>query len=672
MRRVQIAAIVAVAILSGCGGSNSTGYGTLPPPHFRPSPASTPIPAETPTPSGSVVRFTILIPGKHRARKHRGPRPKFISPATQAVGISVNSALAQYFNESCNQGSCQIQVQINAPLGNDTFALTTWDGTVGPSGPNGSQNELGQASTSANVGPGLTQISVTIAGLPATATLVLSASSAPHPAATSDITVTAQDADGYPITGNYGSPVTVAASAPTPGVYPPSSFSITNSAVGSSVGPPAVLTLSGTSNGLTQFSAELDPLDDSGAQIGQGEYFSTSCSVNPICMYTAFDTIDTNQNLSFVYGLPGATADVASFGGKMWVAEGLRAATLDASGDITEFPPPGVFTGPPQAPSSFLALVPTAAGLYYSANDSVLPSEPVSIGVLKGSTFTEYPQTFGPTAMDVSTSGSQTTIWGEDGLFIYRIFGAGFRDEDFFSFCSGDPPDEITTRIAGADAFFSANFGADIGYVPVASTAQTKCIGSGNGSIPGSAETPLVTGGQVGGMVVGPDGNVWVTDAVNAKFVRIATSGTIGTQTAFSPPPSFPGLGSAPAWEAVTNGPNGYFYFFDENNNIVGRFNPATQTWAAYTAPVNFVAGIEPMTQNAIAFGPDGNIYVSMPVPAAIEVVNPNGVSFNMQRRPQLMRPVARPRLSGRHRRLPVTRYRFPRGVGPSSRIRRP
>jgi hypothetical protein len=663
MMRGLFAVGVAVLVLGGCGGGSSPPP-MLPPPKFRPSPQATPVPAKSP--SSAVVRFTIVVPARHKAQHlTHGKRPgrsipDFVSPATKSVGISVNSGLAQYFNVDCNQSQCTIQVQINAPLGNDTFALTTWDGTVGPSGPNGSQNQLGQASTNATVVPGLTQVAITIDGLPVTATLSLSATSAPKPSATSDVTVNAQDADGYTITGTYGSPVTVAVSAPTPGVYPPSAFAITNSAVGSSAGPPAVLSLSGTSNGLTQFSAELDPLDNTGAQIGPGAYFTTTCTVNPICMYTAFDTIDTNQNLAFVFNLPGATADVASFGGKMWVAEGLRGATLDASGDITEFPPPGVFTGPPQAPSSLLALVSTPNGLYYSANDSVLPSEPVSIGVLTGSKFTEYPQTFGPTAMDVQSSGSAPVIWGEDGLFVYRIYGGGFRNELFFSLCSGDPPDEITTRIAGPTAFFSANFGADVAWVPAASTAQTKCIGSATGSIPGSAETPLVSGGQVGGMVVGPDGNVWVTDAVNGKFVRFATSGTIGTQTVFSPPPGFPGLGSAPAWEAVTNGPNGYFYFYDENNNIVGRFNPSTQTWAAYTAPVNFAAGLEPMTQNAIAFGPDGNLYISMPVPAGIEVVDTAAVAFDLRRHPQVIHPVRRPLLTGRHRRLPQRRYRKP------------
>jgi hypothetical protein len=66
------------------------------------------------------------------------------------------------------------------------------------------------------------------------------------------------------------------------------------------------------------------------------------------------------------------------------------------------------------------------------------------------------------------------------------------------------------------------------------------------------------------------------------------------------------------------------------------------------------------MTQNAIAFGPDGNLYVSMPVPAAIEVVNANQVPFDLRSHRQRIYPVARPPHLGRHRGAkPKFRYKF-------------
>jgi hypothetical protein len=654
-RRYRLLSLAVIAAVSACGGGGSSmtpGAG---------SHSTLPTPAPTSSPATAKVQFTIVVPARNGRQFHSGLRkPKFISPATQAVGIAVNSGTFAYFNANCPSSPCTIQAEVSAPVGADTFSVTTWDAPIGPGGPNGSQNELASGGASANVGSGLTQVGVTVNGIPASAAIALSASSAPQPMATADVSLTAFDADAYQITGSYSYAVNVGLSAPSPGPYSPAAFALAGSAISGSTSQPAVMTLSGTSNGLTQYSAELYPVDNTGAVIGQGQYFSTQCTVGTACMYTAFDSIDTQQTLNFTFGLPGATSDVASQGGAMWVAEGIRAATVDANGNVTEYPPPGVAGQPPNDPTSFLALAPTANGLYYAAGDSVLPSQPVALGVLSGKTFQEYPESLVPNAMDVTTVGGSTVIWGEDGLFALRYDGGRFQNLLFFQLCSGNNTDETTTRIAGGNAFMSTNFGADVAFVPASTTASSKCIGSGAGSIAGSGENPLTTGGAVGGMTVGSDGNVWVTDSVNAKLIRVATSGTIGAQTVFSPPQSFPGLASQPAWEAITSGSDGQLYFFDENNNVIGRFNPSTQAWAGYTAPVAFAAGAQLMTQNAIAFGPDGNLYVSMPVPAAIEVVNANQVPFDLRSHRQRIYPVARPPHLGRHRGAkPKFRYKF-------------
>lgn len=155
MKRQAIGALLAVSIVfAGCSGKS----GSLPP-----------VTTTKPASKTTMVLFTMHWPRKASAT-HR--KPKYISPSTQSVIISVNSAAnppgpTTFANISSATGNPPTStININAPIGSDDFIIQLYDAqqTAGETAPSG--NLVGQTEVAQTINAGqLNTINATIDGV---------------------------------------------------------------------------------------------------------------------------------------------------------------------------------------------------------------------------------------------------------------------------------------------------------------------------------------------------------------------------------------------------------------------------------------------------------------------------------------------------------------------------
>jgi hypothetical protein len=194
MRGVLVRLVLAlVCTLAGCGGGGPS--------------TSVPPPPPTPTPGPNVpVAFAIVIPAKFGSSQAHAPR--YVSPATQVVQISVNGGAPQTFQVSGGQpctnppsmpgnGTCTV-FGIQAPLGNDTFVVTLLDGA---------NHVLSSGTTQQTILQDVTNtVAVTFNGVAVGLRIALSNAAPPTGVYTRiAVSLTPLDAAGYSIIGAPGS-----------------------------------------------------------------------------------------------------------------------------------------------------------------------------------------------------------------------------------------------------------------------------------------------------------------------------------------------------------------------------------------------------------------------------------------------------------------------------------
>ena len=200
---MRSAAVVAVLALAACGGGGGGGSTASTVPNAHPTAAA--------TPAGPTAQVTLRIDTSTITTSSATRSPKFISPNTQSVTVALQSgAVLANVNitpssPSCVNGTCTIT--LSAPVGSDTFVITTWDG------PGGTGNQLSTATTLVTVVANTTNtIAIALGGVVTSATAILGSSSvqAGTPATVS-VTVAAYDIHNNLIIGpgNYSSPVTL-------------------------------------------------------------------------------------------------------------------------------------------------------------------------------------------------------------------------------------------------------------------------------------------------------------------------------------------------------------------------------------------------------------------------------------------------------------------------------
>ncbi len=205
-----------VLLLSACGGSQQS----LPVTGARPPTGGT-------DKGAAFSRVTVVVklpPGRkatsaireaafsRQASSRRSPL--FISPAISSVTVSVSATGSPTTSVTSNvvcsttpPPSCTVTATILAPVQKqDTFAIVAYDA------PNATGNILSQNSIVYNVPAGATQqLPIVLQGTVASivAVNVSNANPVTGSSATSPVSVTAADADGYVIAGQYTAPITL-------------------------------------------------------------------------------------------------------------------------------------------------------------------------------------------------------------------------------------------------------------------------------------------------------------------------------------------------------------------------------------------------------------------------------------------------------------------------------
>ena len=256
-------AVVLAASAVGCAGTSRSG---LVPPSARPAASAL-----------AATAVTIRVPAAPAAQS---ARPKYISPSTLGVAITVYGALGTpppgptmladlssgsplCTNNPDTSRTCALAVL--APIGNDNFTVTTYDQTPLGSTPRG--NILSTVTLQFVIVAGQTNtIPLTLSGVPAT--IVLSPIGfvvPPNQANTFTFNVNVKDADGNVIIGpgNYTQPIVLAVtgdpnhtlSLSTYSLSSPATSSVTATYNGGSL--PGTATITGSAAGATSGTTTL-------------------------------------------------------------------------------------------------------------------------------------------------------------------------------------------------------------------------------------------------------------------------------------------------------------------------------------------------------------------------------------------------------------------------------
>lgn len=569
LRRVLAAAtLTALAACSGGGGAGGLtpptgGGGTAP---------------GGGTPAGTAQVTFKMKWGGATSGSHLVPaaKPAYLPATARSVSVQITTAgnvttglPIVYLN------SPTATITFTAPTGLDTFAVKVYDAQ------NGQGNVLSQADLTQTVSASKANIvAATLNGVISSLSVAIASTFTGGTKGVSVVNVTAIDADGNTIVGpgDYSTPIELRIKDGTQYAQP-----------------------YGTANNL---------------------------------VLSRKDVAIPGTAVSLTYwGLPlvtGAASVVATAG------------SLSASGPISVTP--GYYQYKiPTGPSSYpvgITLGPDGKIWFTESSADKIGSLAVSLPYY-GSTvvFKEYPV---PTA----NAGPQTIVRGSDGRLwfsetnankIGAVTTAGAFSEDPTLFGTGDLPLGLVDR--GDGTMWYTGFGADrLGYVsegpgggggettlPEAPT-QVQPTGIAEGSdgyiyfseaadgrigrlhdlfgtvqeITVTAPSGSSTSPQLGQMVSGPDGNLWVVDTTNSQIDVISPNGFYVANQITTPTP-----GTGPT--GITVGPDGALWFTESYLDRIARVTTggAVTEYSLYTG----APGSKNLKLTDIAFGSDGSIY---------------------------------------------------------------
>ncbi len=200
--------------------------------------------------------------------------------------------------------------------------------------------------------------------------------------------------------------------------------------------------------------------------------------------------------------------------------------------------------------------------------------------VSTGGSFTTWSGLSAPAA-GIVADGSAVWVTQPDANGIARISSTGTVTE--FWLTSGSKPTAITVGPDGNLWFTEAGLPAQIGRITPSGTVTYFSAGLG----PSDAPTSITTG---------PDGNLWFTASGDrGKIGRITTAGVVTEFTS--------GLTGGSSPMSITTGPDGNLWFTESAGDAIGRIT-TTGTITEFTNGLS-----DDSIPTSITAGPDGNLW---------------------------------------------------------------
>ena len=567
-RRFAIGSTLIVALaLGGCtNGSNATAI-----PVIAGNQASSGARAHA-RPGRLVLH--IVIPRKQR-HHHRGRKPRYISPATQSITVTLTGPTAVATtapltptSKGCTSGLastfCTLSIPGLAP-GNYTGSVSTWDTT------NGTGHEL---SANQNVSFKITKgqanpIGITLGGIPTTALIVPDPASSLTGSMSAGFTLSKCGSDTVSVYGvDAGDNIILGAGAPTPSLQSdtPSTLAVSTPSPSSpnafTIVRPSPPPNAGSTVHLT---ATITPDADSGA---------SPVSTSAIAMTFNHDICGVVTEFSTGITSGAHPANIAAGpDGNLWFTERSTNSIgrITPEGTVTEFSS-GITSAAPYG----IVLGPDG-NLWFTERDGVAR-------ITTNGTVTEYAAaggnfegiTVGPdgnlwfvgyvTVASITTSGSVTEYTtGITHAANLQAIAAGPDGNLWFTEADATKIGKITT--SGTVTEFSTGITASSSpwYIVAGSDRNLWFTESNAGNV-----GKITTGGIVTeysddtlnaypfGITAGPDGNLWFTTENSATIAKITTDGVVTT---------YP-IGVSDIPTGLTFGPDGNLWYAESNDRI--------------------------------------------------------------------------------------------------------
>ena len=473
MHRRSLSLLSASLILAGCGAGGGTA---------NTSPAGTTT-AQTAVATAPVV-ITLVVPPKAKAQTALTRQLKYISPSTLSMGIVVsgptgNTSTPSYF--TCNTQTCTASLQ--APVGNDSLALTLYDGA------NGAGNKLSVSTGQAVTVQGGQTTSVNLTLNPVVDHAVITAANQTFAAGTPTslvLHVNIFDADGNTLIGPgvlvnaAGSPINLTIGANNQQSGGSGAITVAN----------AVIT---TPNAATQTASY------NGGPITGATLTLTPSATIPGGIATA--TV-TAVPTGYEYPIPSANTNPGGIAlgpdGNLWFTEmaGNKIGKITPAGVVTEYTcgtgPVNIVAGPD-------------GNLWFAEKYANKVGKMTTSGVL-----TEYSPTTATSQPNGITVGPDNNIWFTETAVskIAKITTSGVVTEY---------AEQMNANLGGIATgpdgrlWYALLGGSQIGAISVGGTIT---------------DFPTATGGDGPQYVTGgPDGNVWYTASSGNAIGRITPAG---------------------------------------------------------------------------------------------------------------------------------------------------
>jgi streptogramin lyase len=615
--------LAALGALCACGGGGGGGASALLP-SASPSASATATPASTPNASTNVVTFVVTIPSSAPASAARrrattssntgsivftlqsvnGVAAAASATTVAAVGPTATGCSASASGTTCN-------LPVTAPIGNDLFAIATYQSNNGTGTPLASTNVAVATSSTTSA-----SVTLDLGGIPASLTfsparLPLVNDGNVHRVA---VTINAADASGATIVGaTYQSPVSLQIENDPAGALSLSTASVSQ--------PGSVVTVTynaakplnegeivASDNAMTAATLIAAPLSITPAPITM---FDTTAS-------TAVTLTEGGFTGSYTVSVANA-ADASTVVNPGTLGSGTAVANVTpqvrfdvtslavSDGNVTAnvplaiVPQPTTYSafGPQHQLLNAIAMIPDGHGNFWASDQGTGSLVEFSTATDAYTSYVVDPSLNGPLGIAFDANGN---LWFADGPQIGEFntstqavttYSSGLEANAFVSDIIAGPSGTMWFYDQATSATYPSGAPTYFGSIATSSGAIAE-YENNNGAGPTHSAMS---------MVLANDGSIWFADQLNMSVGHINTSN--GTVTEYATgTPAYPQ--QSPMQLVVA--PNGKIWFvaagFTSNNATAGYVDPSNNN--AITYDTNMPGNA---TFTALTVGSDGNLW---------------------------------------------------------------